>query len=134
MEEDITGDHTIGIARDKPEGKMHAPPFKNRGRGVPPRVVTGKLFLSNETVKRLREKTTEKFTLEHKAKSTIVFTQTADDYNNVQTVIKNAEYQYHTYTQPEAKTHDFILEGFESAPEPEEVKEASAQEYNIPVS
>ncbi|KAG5866457.1 hypothetical protein JTB14_015361 [Gonioctena quinquepunctata] len=107
IEEDIFEDHTREIARDitKPKGKMHALPVKNRDEKVPPIVVT--------------------------AKSTIVYTQTEDYYKIVQRVIKNAGYQYHTYTQQEGKTHDFILKGLESAPEPKERTKLKRNLWNL---
>ncbi|KAG5876785.1 hypothetical protein JTB14_006758 [Gonioctena quinquepunctata] len=129
VSEEHTKEILDSIATENKTKAQQEPVQRVRDRKIPPIVVAGKMIMTQATMKKMKDITKKKFVLEHKPNSTIVLTQTIEDHAEVKKLLEKAEFQFHTYTHSDEKTHAFILKGLDSEPDPEDVKQALIEEY-----
>ncbi|KAG5887177.1 hypothetical protein JTB14_028980 [Gonioctena quinquepunctata] len=89
-----------------------------KDRKVPPIVVQG-TTLTQGIMGALSEHTNEKFTVEHKPNSTIVYAQNMDDFTTIKKLLYDTKFQFHSFTPNAEKTHAFI---FKAIDQPQNLK------------
>lgn len=112
----------------------------NTKERMPPIVVDGTVNNIKGLQKQLREQhNITSLQVKYTRYSTLLFTNTASDYNKLlkyaksEAVREKKEEQlpFHTYTPPSEKTHAFIIRGLDNKPTVEEVAEALIDEHEL---
>ncbi|KAG5877097.1 hypothetical protein JTB14_006392 [Gonioctena quinquepunctata] len=127
-----TEEHTeeISKAMNKPKGKAQTPVVSNKQK-IPPIVIKGKLT-AESTMASLRTAIKgRKFTIEHKRHNTMIYPKSNEDRIIIMQLLQKINYEFHTYTWKEEKTHAFILKGLDQEPTIDEIKVALLDEYKL---
>ncbi|CAH1115736.1 unnamed protein product [Psylliodes chrysocephalus] len=104
-----------------PKNKTHMPPI----------IIDGKTASQNTLVNDIKAIVSGKFSIKHTNTPTILFLEEKEDHEKMVNIIKAEKLPYHTYTNREEKTHEFVLRGLADGTKIEQIDEDLAEEYDI---
>ena len=109
-----TGDSTEDIIRRKTMTTLVRSPQKTNNKIKPPPIILDGRFrtTTEKLVKTIKPLLTKDFYIKNSRNSTIIQTDELDDYNKVLELIDESNYNYHTYTPRQGKTHAFVMRGY----------------------
>lgn len=119
---------------DRSEGRRAMPP---------PVVLKGELENLGEVKRRLREECNiHKVNFKYTRYNTLISVENEIDHNKLVEYFKQQQVdttnkksiEFHTYTTAPKKTHAFVVRGLDCHPEPDEVRTAFLEEYEIEIS
>ncbi|CAG9822729.1 unnamed protein product [Phaedon cochleariae] len=109
------------------------PPQTKKGEKPPPIIFDGILRDRKEIIPLIKSLTVKKFYFKYGNESTLLYTESTEDFENVKRRLKEDEVSFYTYALKKDKTHAFVLRGLDFEPEPSEIIEEMEQEHKIKV-
>ncbi|CAG9819261.1 unnamed protein product [Phaedon cochleariae] len=123
------------VTSRKPKAKNvnSQPPQTKKGEKPPPIIFDGILRDRKEIIPLIKSLTVKKFYFKYGNESTLLYTESTEDFENVKRRLKEDEVSFYTYALKKDKTHAFVLRGLDFEPEPSEIIEEMEQEHKIKV-
>ncbi|CAH1110659.1 unnamed protein product [Psylliodes chrysocephalus] len=106
-------------------------PKTNKKSVIPPIVVDGRTDNHSSLTNDLKAIVKGKYSVKYTNTTTVLFTETMEDYESLLGSIKQAQIPHHTYTSKLEKTHAFVLRGLVNVTEIEEIEEDLIASYEI---
>ncbi|CAG9819855.1 unnamed protein product [Phaedon cochleariae] len=97
----------------------------------PPIIFDGILKDRREIIPMIKTLTTKPFHFKYGGDSTMLYTESIEDFENVKRKLREDEVPYYTYSLKKEKTHAFVLRGLDFEPEPSEILEEMESNYGI---
>ncbi|CAH1110343.1 unnamed protein product [Psylliodes chrysocephalus] len=98
---------------------------------IPPIVIDGSTDNHTNLTKDLKEILKGKYSIKYTNATTVIFTESEEDYRSLLSNIKEAEIPHHTYTSKADKTHAFVLRGMAKGTNKKDIEDDLRETYEI---